>query len=49
MTQTQTIVDVAIIVRQFLQTEARTLAISKGKMLKDDELEREAARYLKVS
>lgn len=35
MKKSQSIVDVAIIVRQFLQNEARTLEISKGKMLKD--------------
>lgn len=37
MKHSQSIVDVAIIVRQFLQNEARTLEMSKGKMLKDPE------------
>ncbi|MDZ7849030.1 MAG: hypothetical protein U5L96_21195 [Owenweeksia sp.] len=43
------ILNVALIVREFLQNEGRTLEISKGKMLNDDELEQLSKRYLKVS
>lgn len=48
MKQTQTIVDVANIVRHFLQNEAKTLEISRGKMLKDEDFDRIMPTYLKV-
>ena len=37
MKNSKTIVDLAITVREFLQNEARTLEMSKGKMLKDSD------------
>lgn len=42
------VIDVACIVREFLENEAKTLHISKGKMLKDHETKREMRKYLEV-
>jgi hypothetical protein len=48
MKHSQTVVDVANIVRHFLQNEAQTLKISKGKILKDKEFDHEVKKYLHV-
>ncbi len=48
MLKSQSIVDVTNIVRHFLQNEAQTLKVSKGKILKDEEFDKVAKRYLKV-
>ena len=42
------VINVACLVRDFVQNEARTLEISKGKMLKDIDEEFEFKKYLKV-
>ena len=46
------VINVACIVRDFLANEAKTLNISKGKMLDDreveQELEREIKKYLEI-
>lgn len=49
MKSSQSVVDVALIIRDFLQNEGRTLAISKGKMLRDDTAEAQDREFLKVS
>ena len=48
MKQSQSIVDVANIVRHFLQNEGQTLKISKGKILKDREFDQEVRKYMHV-
>ena len=48
MNNSQVVLDVALIVRDFLQHEARTLEISKGKMLDDQDMGDPLKTYLKV-
>lgn len=48
MEQRQSILHVANIVRHFLQNEGQTLKISKGKILKDEELDEQIQKYLQV-
>lgn len=48
MKKKQSIVDVANIVRDFLQNEAQTLRISKGKILSDEEFDRIVPKYMRV-
>lgn len=42
------VINVACLVREFVQNEARTFEISKGKMLKDVDENLEFKKYLKV-
>lgn len=48
MKNSNSIVNVAFILREFLQNEARTLEISRGKMLKDEDPEVALPKYLQV-
>lgn len=48
MKKTQSIVDVANIVRHFMQNEAKTLKVSQGKMLKDSDFDHIVPKYLNV-
>ena len=49
MKNNNSIVDVVHIVREFMQNEAKTLEISKGKMLNDNITPTELERILRVS
>ncbi len=48
MTNSSTIFNVAEIVRDFINDEAKTLAISQGKMLSDEEFDQIVPNYLQV-
>ncbi|WP_417610437.1 hypothetical protein [Owenweeksia hongkongensis] len=48
MKNSNSLINVTNIVRDFLQNEAKTLEISRGKMLRDEDLERDMHKYLKV-
>ena len=48
MKNSNSIINVTNIVREFLQNEAKTLEISRGKMLRDVDPEKDLHKYLKV-
>ncbi len=48
MNNSNSIINVTNIVRDFLRNEAKTLEISRGKMLRDVDPEKELHKYLKV-
>lgn len=48
MKNSNSIINVTKIVREFLQNEAKTLEISRGKMLRDVDPEKDLHKYLKV-
>ena len=48
MKNSNSLINVTNIVREFLQNEAKTLEISRGKMLRDADPERDLHKYLRV-
>ena len=48
MNNSNSIINVTNIVRSFLENEAKTLEISRGKMLRDEDPEKNMHKYLKV-
>lgn len=48
MKNSNSIINVTNIIREFLQNEAKTLEISRGKMLRDADPEKDFQKYLKV-